>query len=254
MCRSFGPIPSLCHRAHRSSDGQSLFVSSTDGYVSTIHFKQGELGVPILESDVPLQTRRLHPVIYGWQPESTQPDELPVSIPPSSPFAGNIYGQPEHQGSMPRADEDVRTAVPEGAQATVPNPGVVPVKPKKKIAPTLIAPFPSSASVAAEQPPPLVNAATPPSSTPPVDDPPGERKKRRIAPTLVHTDGVATNVQATRKGVVSTGTDDVSRKSSPIVDGASKCPPSTTTPEPGSGQQDRTPKKKRLAPTLVSAL
>lgn len=242
---------------HRSSDGLSLFVSSTDGYVTRIHFKRGELGITIPESDVPSQTRRLHPVIYGWQPEAAGVDELPGRTPRSiPPSVSDVCAQGERQAPTRHGDEDTNRVVPIEAQATGPGDGEVATKPTKKIVPTLVTFLPTTASGQHSQvdvgPVTQPSIAVPPSPTPSVDDLQSERKKRRIAPTLVHGDVATAHVRDADADAVS-GAADVCNASSPIGDGASPSAQSVVKPASANGQ-DRTPKKKRLAPTLVSAL
>lgn len=164
----------------RSADGLSLFVSSTDGYVSTFHFRPGELGVTIPEASVPLQTRRLHPVIYGWRPET------PSSIPPSVEVVHT------HAAREASTLGTAATGTSLGQRdATAPNPEATSSKPKKKIVPTLLSPVPT-ASVPLGHPAKVDVISAPHSSVavPPVppctDGAHGDRKKRRIAPTLVH--------------------------------------------------------------------
>lgn len=50
-----------------SSDGQTLMVSSVDGYISIVSFAEGELGIPILQSDLPTWLRHQEPSVIGTQ-------------------------------------------------------------------------------------------------------------------------------------------------------------------------------------------
>lgn len=222
----------------RSSDGLSLFVSSTDGYVSKIHFEHGELGSIIPESDVPSQTRRLHPVIYGWRQETAHGAKAASRIPTAAgriPTAAPRPISDECQASTPRdkGDDSIRAR-----ESGEPGPDTMAAKPKKKIAPTLVTPGHRS-PVDVESVP---SAAVPPSPTLPS----AERKKRRITPTLVH------GTNDTEDGRAMPGTRGVS--SNPAV--GEEAPQNTLSAVPhasGSGL-DQTPKRKRLTPTLVSAL
>lgn len=210
----------------RSSDGLSLFVSSTDGYVSKIHFQPGELGVPIPESEVPSQTRRLHPVIYHWQPETTHIEEACRSPEPIPVANECLPPTPRDRGGEPI-------------------PLMVASKQKRKIVPTLVTP---GLRPQGDVGPALPSTAVPPSPNPPS----AERKKRRITPTLVDSNGVDATAEGTngREDIfVAPGTQDIS-SSSPAEEAPLHLPPAASS---GTGQ-DRTPKKKRLAPTLVSAL
>lgn len=226
-------FPSLGH-VHvlpgRSSDGLSLFVSSTDGYVSKIHFAQGELGITIPESEVPQQTRRLHPVIYNWQPEISH--EAACRLP--KPLQVDESPTPREKGG-----ETVGTG-------DAPSAPMIATKLKKKIVPTLV--------TSGLRPPVDVELVRPSTAVPPSPNPPSaERKKRRITPILVDSNRVDANAYGAdereeNRGVP--GTQDVS-SSSPVEEDAPQPLPSATSSSTG---QDRTPKKKRLAPTLVSAL
>lgn len=243
-----------CWRA-RSSDGLSLFVSSTDGYVSKIHFKEGELGSFIPKSDVPLQTKRLHPVIYGWQPEAAGTDDISGRIPTLSPPATGSCVLRECHASTQQGVDGGNGVVLGEASAKTPSPGIVATKAKKKIVPTLVTSLP----VAVSKHDPKVNngqvtrllTGILPRPTPSVDELQSERKKRRIAPTLVHSDLVTARVQSA-DGVV-TVVNEVPSISSTAGDSASRIPQAFAK-SPSESSQDQNPKKKRLAPTLVSAL
>lgn len=242
---------------HRSSDGLSLFVSSTDGYVSKLHFTRGELGVILPESDVPLQTKRLHPVIYGSPEEALGMNDSRCRIPTSSlPSVADAPGLAECHGSIPGKSEVGGGIFLGEALAKTSNPNVVVAKAKKKIVPTLINSLPAAASGGH----PEVDIgkvvfssnSVAPSPTPSTDSVVGERKKRRITPTLVHS-----NVDTVQAQRADGGVDPSARDEMPDThitgDGAPPDPQSVTKHASGNGQ-DRTPKKKRLAPTLVSAL
>lgn len=221
----------------RSADGLSLFVSSTDGYVSTFHFGPGELGVTIPEAGVPLQTRRLHPVIYGWRP-GTSSEELrgimPSSVPPS---VGVVHAHATRETSTTGT---AATGTFRGQrEATPPNPDAISSKPRKKIVPTLLSPgltasFGHPADVDLTSAPHSSVAIHP--VPPRTDGTHGDRKKRRITSTLIH------------NGMEPTTTDDNGLTLRTI---SGETAASSTG---GIGQEDKTPKKKRLAPTLVSAL
>lgn len=214
-------------------------MSSTDGYVSKIHFEQEELGDFIPESEVPWQTRRLHPVIYGWQQKAAHMSEAAGVIPrPSPPSAASV-----HQGSTSRKGScGVSTAKPLGpirhTMAAIP----------KKIVPTLV----SGRHEQVEAGPVAPSTAIPLGPSPPSF----EKKKRRITPTLLHNSGIDPNpawgANGSKDNHVVPGTHGVS-SSSTVEDHASPNPLSATKNATGSGR-DRTPKKKRLAPTLVSTL
>ncbi|CAN0329947.1 unnamed protein product [Ectocarpus sp. 6 AP-2014] len=204
-----------------SSDGLALFVSSTDGYVSKIHFEPGELGDTLPCSDVPLQTRRLHPVIYDWQTEVTPTEEVAGRVlRPSPPPSGVVRVERPTQ-----AGGETSTGKALGL-APAPSPLPVATKQKKKIVPTLVTPLP-----AADRAQPVASStAVPPSPTTPST----ERKKRRITPTLCVP-----------------GMNEDASGDDGLVSG-------TQSPLPASAKHvavgNETPKKKRLAPTLVSAL
>lgn len=247
--------PLVC-TCHRSSDGLSLFVSSTDGYVTKMHFTRGELGVVIPESAVPLQTKRLHPVIYGLPGESLLVNDPQCRIPrPSLPSIADLNGPAECHGSKPRKGEVADGIVPAEAQGQASNPHVLVAKPKKKIVPTLVDFLPAAAS---ERHPEVGvgQIILPPTSVPPSPTSSGvvvgERKKRRITPTLVHSSVDTAHTQDADGDV-----DPSARNEMPDTrmagNGAPRDPRCVTKHAPGTGQ-DRTPKKKRLAPTLVSAL
>lgn len=245
---------------HRSSDGLSLFVSSTDGYVSKIHFTRGELGVIIPESDVPLQTKRLHPVIYGSPEEALRVNDPQCRIPtPSLPSVADAPGPAECHGSTSGKSEVGGGIIPGEAQAKASNPHAAVAKAKKKIVPTLINSLPAAASgrhpeagIGQVMLPSTSIAPSPTPSTASTDSVVGERKKRRITPTLVHS-----NVDTVQTKCADGGVDPSARDEMPDTqmtgDGAPPDPRSVTKHASGNGQ-DRTPKKKRLAPTLVSAL
>lgn len=214
----------------RSADGLSLFVSSTDGYVSKIHFEQGELGLMIPESDVPAQTRRLHPVIYGWQ-QTSHADEVAGKMPTAARPVSD-----EFQKSTPR--EKGNRSISTG-ESGGPGPHKMAAKPKKKIVPTLVTPGHRSQGAVEAFP----STAVLPSPT----LPPAERKKRRITPTLVHG---ANGVEVGREMPGKQG----GASSTPSVE---EDAPQNTLPAAAHSSEtglDQTPKKKRLAPTLVSAL
>lgn len=247
--------PLVC-TCHRSSDGLSLFVSSTDGYVSKLHFTRGELGVVIPESDVPLQTKRLHPVIYGSPEEALGVNDSQCRIPtPSLPSVADVPGLAEGHGATPGKSEVGGGIFPGEEQAKASNPNTAVAKAKKKIVPTLINSLPTASGRHPEVDIGKVvgsSNAVAPSPTPSTDSVVGERKKRRITPTLVHS-----NVDTVQAQSADDGVDPSARDEMPDThitgDGAPPNPRSVTKHASGNGQ-DRTPKKKRLAPTLVSAL
>ena len=128
-------------------------------------------------------------------------------------------------------------------------------KAKKKIVPTLINSSPAAASGHPEVDigqvmPPSTSVA--PSPTPSTDGVVGERKKRRITPTLVHGNVDTVQTQCADRGAYPSARDEMP-DTHMTGDGAPPDPRSVTKHASGNGQ-DRTPKKKRLAPTLVSAL
>lgn len=198
--------------------------------MSKIHFEQGELGLIIPESDVPSQTRRLHPVIYGWQQDTAHADEASGRIPKAAPR--QISDEPQASTPREKGDDSARSG-----DFGEPGPDTMAAKPKKKIVPTLVTPG-RRPQVDVE---PVASAAVPPCPT----IASSERKKRRITPTLVH----GAN---TEDGRTMVGTQGVS--SIPAVgEEAPQNTLSAATQASGRGL-DQTPKKKRLAPTLVSAL
>lgn len=222
----------------RSSDGLSLFVSSTDGYVSKIHFERGELGVTIPDSDVPWQTQRLHPVIYGWRQKTAHMGEAAGVTPrPSPPSAAGECEAP----TSGKGDGGVNTTEP---LAPIPHTMAA----KTKIVPTLV----SGRNAQVETKPVAPSTGVPPSPNPP---PSSEKKKRRITPTLLHNGGIDTNPAWGASGSEDShalpGTQRV-RSSSTVEDDPSRNPSSAAKKVSGSGQ-DRA-QKKRLAPTLVSSL
>lgn len=248
--------PLVC-TCHRSSDGLSLFVSSTDGYVSKIHFTREELGAVIPESDVPLQTKRLHPVIYGSPEEALRVNDSKCRIPkPSLPSVADVRGPAECHGSTPGKGEVADGIVPAEALGQASNPHVLVAKPKKKIVPTLIKSLPAAASGRHPEVDigqvTLPSTSVPPSPTPATDGVVGEKKKRRITPTLVQSNVDTAHAQGADGDVDPSARDEMS-DTHMAGDGAPRDPPSVTKHASGKGQ-DRTPKKKRLAPTLVSAL
>lgn len=226
-----------CVFAHcRSSDGLSLFVSSTDGYMSKIHFEQEELGVTISESDVPWQTQRLHPVVYGWRQKTAHMGEVAaVTSRPSPPSdAGECHALPR------KGDGGVTTAEP-----LAPIPHTMAAKPK--IGPTLV----SGRNGEVETGPVGPSTGVPPSPKPPSS----EKKKRRITPTLLHNGGIDTNpawgASGSEDNHALPGTKRVSSSSTVEDDDLRNTLPAAKKVS-GSGQ-DRA-QKKRLAPTLVSSL
>lgn len=225
-------LPFACARVFfawcRSSDGLSLFVSSTDGYVSKIHFEQKELGLMIPESEVPSQTRSLHPVIYGW---TAHTEGAPGRISTAGPHPVSD----ECQASKPREKGDDSTRTGEPGE---PGPDTT-SKPKKKVVPTLVTP----GHRAQGDVEPLPSTAVSPSPI----FPPAERKKRRITPTLVH------GASGTEDGDVMPGAQGGVSSTPVVAEEAPKNTLSAATHASGSGL-DHTTKKKRVAPTLVSAL
>lgn len=213
----------------RSSDGLSLFVSSTDGYVSKIHFEQEELGLMIPESDVPSQTRRLHPVIYDW---TAHAEEAAGKNPTATPRP--VSDDCQASKLQEKGDDSIRTQ-----ESGEPGTHTMAAKSKKKIVPTLVTPgHPVQGDVGL-----IPSTPVPPSPTLPS----AERKKRRITPTLVHGTSGTEDGRAmpdTHGGVAST---------SAVGEEAPRNTSSAVTHASGSGL-DQTSKKKRLAPTLVSAL
>ncbi|CAM9862137.1 unnamed protein product [Scytosiphon promiscuus] len=216
-----------------SSDGLSLFVSSTDGYVSKIHFDSGELGDTIPAADVPLQTRRLHPVIYDWQPKTTLVEVATKTTAkldlPSTDSAHEASSARKSNGGSTLGKEDRGMEEPPN---TARDPHAVAIRLKKKIAPTFVTALPALDRAKPGDPLPAV---APSPATP------SERKKRRITPTLVVLEGANESGDAR----VSTGTTGIQVKSTSATAPAAQ--------QPGNGQGS-TPRKKRLAPTLVAPL
>ena len=184
----------------------------------------------IPESDVPSQTRRLHPVIYGWTSHAEEAaGRIPTSVPTRSI-------SDECQASMPQ-EEGNDSARPQ--ESGEPDPHAMAAKPKKKIVPTLIIPGHRAQGDMGSGP----STAVPPSPTLPST----ERKKRRITPILVN--GASSTedrsaMPATQGGVSATPA---------VGEEAPQGTLSAATRALASGL-DQASKKKRLAPTLVSAL
>ena len=65
----------------RSSDGQILVVSSTDGYCTIVRFDGGELGVPLTDSELPVGARRVASTNMDVSPPIVH---TPVSVPSSN--------------------------------------------------------------------------------------------------------------------------------------------------------------------------
>lgn len=236
----------------RSADGLSLFVSSTDGYISTFHFKPGELGIIIPNVDVPLQTQRLHPVIYGWRPEM---DGKHVSAVPSSSPRSPDTETARQSCETPTPMKPRVSNLPEHEQPITRRPDAASSKPKKKIMPTLLTPLVHGAkldmtSFTAAAASGVVIAQTYKGVVQ------GDRKKRRIAPTLVRNDVIDVEMPCDDAEVSSAGRVELEQCGSISPLGNGLIPSSTCTgaPPAGIGQDDRLPKRKRLTPTLVSAL
>lgn len=200
---------------------------------------------------MPLQTRRLHPVIYGWQPEVTGIAVMSPTGTTSPIGLTSTDGCTQDRRevlSYPGTVADNHCAGQE--QEIVAGPNVTSTKPKKKIVPTLLTPLPVVSLGHPLQPEvrPESNSAEIVTATSSAD---GllERKKRRITPTLVHSNtSCADGVVAPVDHIEEAGS------SSPTV-GNELVPGSTDTGSPAAGtrQRDRT-LKKRLTPTLVSEL
>lgn len=209
----------------------------------------------IPESDVPSQTRRLHPVIYGWQ-QTAHAEEgagrtlreapRPTSDECQTVQADEALGRTPTEAPRPTSNECQASPSRKKGDNSAIKPGepgadAMPAKPKKKIVPTLVSPGHRAQGDVA----PVPSTAVPPSPTLPS----AERKKRRITPTLVHAANVAED------GRTMPGTEgSVSSRPTPAVgEEAPLNALSATTDASGSGL-DQTPKKRRMAPTLVSAL
>ena len=65
----------------RSSDGQILVISSTDGYCTIVRFDSGELGVPLTNSELPVGARRVDSTNMNVSPPTVH---TPVSVPSSN--------------------------------------------------------------------------------------------------------------------------------------------------------------------------
>lgn len=223
-------------------------MSSTDGYVSKFHFVAEELGTPIPDHSVPFQTKRLHPVVYGWESKTTEGEELPSGCMPRIMASG--VRAAEGRGGRPCSGTKT-----EGAQESNGGVGhdVPPPRPRKKITPTFLTSLPgipeqaTPCSSGVAHPPVATLANHPPSLTRPQD----EKKKRRIAPTLVH------DIQGPGE--------DEGAESADYVEGSLSAAtqyytePATKGSEvveqtPQMGPVAKNSKKKRLAPTLVSSL
>lgn len=217
-----------------------------------MHFKSGELGATIADSDVPLQTKRLHPIIYGWQGHTAKSDEHSEKI-CSHPSPATDTSGPQ-EGQAPPKSVGTRDNVVEHRSETSAS-DVLFARPKKKIAPTLVTSLPAAESRHPAADTKLATKTLPESPRSPIssaDDLQNERKKRRIAPTLVSGDATTACVQsadADRTRALPSLIDE----SAGIRDDALRNSGTLAEPTPGGGQE-RAPKKKRLTPTLVSAL
>lgn len=224
----------------------SLFVSSTDGYISKFHFKSGELGSIIPDESVPLQTRRLHPVIYGLEIGPTTGDE-PSNSGQQNESSSAVGANAEERGVDPPPDvketDDLGSILPIG-----PGREASSTRPKKKITPTFVTPLSGRSSSSSPKPD---TGPTSCISTAIVRDSPStteslqsDRKKRRITPTLIHDTQQAKVVDA----------ESVSRRPGEPLESAPLCIDAKESSTSREDQTLRASKKKRVAPTLVSGL
>ena len=213
--------------------------------MSKIHFAEGELGVLIPKSEVPSQTKRLHPIIYGE-------DQLPGRIPTFDSSAVGESGQTTGKAPARSVGEDDFEASLRVSQSTATSPAI---RQKKKIAPTLVKSWPDIAdeggdavdfvkqpSTPATRNETTVETAIAGSSSPSSGSRPSEKKKRRIAPTLVCSGVTNARILDANQGIVANA-EGAPEISSPSGDDAAA----------GDTQQERAPKR-RLTPTRVSAL
>lgn len=224
----------------------SLFVSSTDGYISKFHFKPGELGSIIPDESVPLQTRRLHPVIYGLEISSTTGDE-PSNSGQQNESSAVVGAHAEESGFDPPSDMKAKDGLgsmpPIGLGREAP-----PARPKKKITPTFVTPLSGRASSSSPKPDTGLTTCI---GTAIVHDSPStteslqsDRRKRRITPTLIRDTQQVKVVDA----------ESVSGRLGEPLESA---PLRLDGKESSTNREDQTlraSKKKRVAPTLVSGL
>lgn len=238
----------------RSADGLSLFVSSTDGYISKFHFKQGELGSIIPDRSVPFQTRRLHPVIYKWRQDTTENDESsPAENMSVTPIAG-AQGLDGRKASEEHGIPELRILESTRERGNAVDRDASSSKPKKKIVPTLLSSLPATSlernhemgeySTSTSNLPAVAFTRSPSRS----DNSQADRKKRRITPTLVYD-----ATPSSSDGAVSTDCVDDDLRATPS--GGDELATSVSRATiPATEQIVRTSKKKRLTPTLVSSV
>lgn len=194
------------HADCRSSNGQLLFVSSIDGYVSVLAFGAGELGTPLTPSTgLPAIMQRVHAATFV-------PKDTPASVRKAGTAEAEIDAPASSAGS---GSASAAAAGNESGSALTPAPAPAAtiniLQPRKRVAVLPLAPVNSAAGAAsgalpqayvpAHFPPPsersaLLQAAAPGTSTPPPSaiDMSGDSRsglggepgqKRRIAPTPV---------------------------------------------------------------------
>lgn len=223
----------------RSPDGLSLFVSSSDGYVTKIYFADGELGTFIPESEVSSHSKRSQPTIHL--------DELSGRKTTDS----HTFEEADERGKgytpVQSANEEDNGASLAAFQPTAQGPYVA-VRPKKKITPTLVKTLPNAGEAgdeafdATKQPPTRATGKDTVDwapSGPQRDSGDQSEKRRRITPILVCSDLMSSNMQ-------------VQDEVPGTADGMSEVSPSICASN--NAQPERNPKKKRLTPTLVSSL
>ncbi|KAI5480720.1 hypothetical protein MNV49_007647 [Pseudohyphozyma bogoriensis] len=130
-----------------SSDGQTLVVSSQDGYCSVIAFDPFELGTPYTKSPLPpppvpsshptptLSASAAPPALTGTNPNTLTAHfaKAPVSAPAPAPASANPTATASSSSSTSAADESGKRSG-EGGQEE-------PVKKKKKVALTFVGPL-----------------------------------------------------------------------------------------------------------------
>ncbi|RYE98089.1 MAG: hypothetical protein EOO41_02785 [Methanobacteriota archaeon] len=122
----------------RSANGQLLFVSSIDGYVSVLAFGAGELGTPLTPSTgLPAIMQRVHAPTFV-------PKDAAASVRKAAGAAdADTDASAPGAGSVATALEADGTSPPAAAPAATINI----LQPRKRVATTLIAPLGSAASV-----------------------------------------------------------------------------------------------------------
>ena len=100
-------------RIFRSSDGQILVISSTDGYCTIIRFDNGELGVPLIDSELPIGARRTASTNMDISPPTVH---TPVSAPSSNQTTPHREVTQEKSSTDNSSDELTRKPGPRRVQ------------------------------------------------------------------------------------------------------------------------------------------